>query len=62
MNHIHLLNKMGANTKIKSKRSSLSQVLKTIKGMDLVSSDLRSSAALIYCWDLLLKVIVRSLV
>ena len=46
MNHIHLLNQMGANIKLK-KNVAFIKGVKTIKGMDLVASDLRSSAALI---------------
>ena len=46
MNHVHLLNKMGANIKL-DKNVAFIQGVKTIKGMDLVASDLRSSAALI---------------
>ena len=46
MNHIHLLNKMGARIKLNKNTAHIKGV-KTINGMDLVSSDLRSSAALI---------------
>ena len=46
MNHVHLLNKMGANIQL-DKNIAFIQGVKTIKGMDLVASDLRSSAALI---------------
>ncbi len=46
MNHIHLLNKMGACIKLNKNVAHIKGV-KTIKGMDLVGSDLRSSAALI---------------
>ena len=46
MNHVHLLNQMGANIKLNKNVASIKGV-KTIKGMDLVASDLRSSAALI---------------
>ena len=46
MNHIHLLKKMGANIKLNQNVAFIKGV-KTIKGMDLVGSDLRSSAALI---------------
>ncbi len=46
MNHIHLLNKMGANIKLNKNVAHIKGV-KTIKGMNLVGSDLRSSAALI---------------
>ena len=46
MNHVHLLNKMGANIKL-DKNVAFIKGVKTIKGMDLVASDLRSSAALI---------------
>ncbi len=46
MNHVHLLNKMGANIKL-DKSVAFIKGVKTIKGMDLVASDLRSSAALI---------------
>ena len=46
MNHIHLLNKMGANIKLNKNVAHIKGV-NTIKGMDLVGSDLRSSAALI---------------
>ncbi len=46
MNHIHLLKKMGANIKL-NKNVAYIKGVKTIKGMDLVGSDLRSSAALI---------------
>jgi len=46
MNHVHLLNKMGANIKLNKNVASIKGV-KTINGMDLVASDLRSSAALI---------------
>ena len=46
MNHIHLLNKMGARIKLRKNTAHIKGV-KTIYGMDLVGSDLRSSAALI---------------
>jgi UDP-N-acetylglucosamine 1-carboxyvinyltransferase len=46
MNHIHLLNKMGASIELNKNVAHIKGV-KTIKGMDLVGSDLRSSAALI---------------
>ena len=46
MNHIHLLNKMGANIKLNKNEAYIKGVEK-LKGMDLVGSDLRSSAALI---------------
>ena len=46
MNHINLLKKMGANIKL-DKNIAYIKGVKTIKGMDLVASDLRSSAALI---------------
>ena len=46
MNHIHLLNKMGANIKLNKNVAHIKGV-KTINGMNLVGSDLRSSAALI---------------
>ena len=46
MNHVHLLNKMGANIKLNKNIAHIKGV-KKIKGMDLVGSDLRSSAALI---------------
>ena len=46
MNHIHLLNKMGARIKLKENTAHIKGVT-TINGMDLVGSDLRSSAALI---------------
>ena len=46
MNHVHLLKKMGANIKL-NKNIAYIKGVKTIKGMDLVASDLRSSAALI---------------
>ena len=46
MNHIHLLNRMGANIKL-NKNVAYIKGVNTIKGMDLVGSDLRSSAALI---------------
>ena len=46
MNHIHLLKKMGASIKL-NKNVAYIRGVKTIKGMDLVASDLRSSAALI---------------
>ena len=46
MNHIHLLKKMGASIKLNKNVAHIKGV-KTIKGMDLVGSDLRSSAALI---------------
>ncbi len=46
MNHVHLLNKMGANIKLNKNIAHIKGVRK-FKGMDLVGSDLRSSAALI---------------
>ena len=46
MNHVHLLNKMGANIKL-NKNIAYIKGVKKFKGMDLVGSDLRSSAALI---------------
>ncbi|MBO8244303.1 UDP-N-acetylglucosamine 1-carboxyvinyltransferase [Prochlorococcus marinus XMU1411] len=46
MNHVHLLNKMGANIKLNKNIAYIKGVNK-IKGMDLIGSDLRSSAALI---------------
>ena len=46
MNHINLLKKMGADIKL-DKNVAYIKGVKTIKGMDLVASDLRSSAALI---------------
>ena len=46
MNHIHLLKKMGASINLINNVAYVKGV-KTIKGMDLVGSDLRSSAALI---------------
>ena len=46
MNHIHLLNKMGADIKL-NKNEAYIKGVKTLKGMDLIGSDLRSSAALI---------------
>jgi len=46
MNHIHLLNKMGASIKL-NKNVAYIKGVKAINGMDLVGSDLRSSAALI---------------
>jgi len=46
MNHVHLLNKMGANIKLNKNVASIKGV-KSINGMDLLASDLRSSAALI---------------
>ena len=46
MNHIHLLNKMGACIKLDQNTAHIKGV-QTLKGMDLVGSDLRSSAALI---------------
>jgi len=46
MNHIHLLKRMGASIELKNNVAHIKGV-KKIKGMDLVSSDLRSSAALI---------------
>ena len=46
MNHIHLLNKMGASIKLDKNTAHIKGV-KKINGMDLVGSDLRSSAALI---------------
>ena len=46
MNHINLLNKMGARIKL-NKNTAYINGVKTINGMDLVGLDLRSSAALI---------------
>jgi len=46
MNHVHLLNKMGANIKLTNNTAHIKGV-KKLKGMDLVGTDLRSSAALI---------------
>ena len=46
MNHVHLLNKMGANIKL-NKNIAYIKGVKKFKGMDLIGSDLRSSAALI---------------
>ncbi len=46
MNHIHLLNKMGACIKLDQNTAYIKGV-QTLKGMDLAGSDLRSSAALI---------------
>ena len=46
MNHIHLLNKMGACIKLNKNIAHIKGV-KKINGMDLVGLDLRSSAALI---------------
>ena len=46
MNHVHLLNKMGANIKLNNNIAHINGV-KKFKGMNLVGSDLRSSAALI---------------
>ena len=46
MNHIHLLKKMGARIKL-NKNVAYIEGVKKINGMDLVGSDLRSSAALI---------------
>ena len=46
MNHIHLLNKMGACIKLDQNTAHIKGV-QNLKGMDLVGSDLRSSAALI---------------
>ncbi len=46
MNHVHLLNKMGSNIKLNKNTAYIKGVNK-IKGMDLIGSDLRSSAALI---------------
>ncbi len=46
MNHIHLLNKMGACIKLDQNTAHIKGV-QSLKGMDLVGSDLRSSAALI---------------
>ena len=46
MNHIYLLNEMGARIKLNKNIAHIKGV-KKIKGMDLVGSDLRSSAALI---------------
>jgi len=46
MNHVDLLNKMGASIKLDKNVAHIKGV-KSIKGMNLVASDLRSSAALI---------------
>ena len=46
MNHIHLLNKMGACIKLDQNTAHIKGV-QNLNGMDLVGSDLRSSAALI---------------
>ncbi len=46
MNHIHLLNKMGACIKLDKNTAHIKGV-QNLNGMDLVGSDLRSSAALI---------------
>ena len=46
MNHIHLLNKMGAHIKLNKNIAHIKGV-KKISGMNLMASDLRSSAALI---------------
>jgi len=46
MNHIFLLNEMGARIKLNKNVAHIKGV-KTINGMNLVGSDLRSSAALI---------------
>ncbi len=46
MNHVRLLNKMGANIKL-NKNIAFIKGVKKINGMELVASDLRSSAALI---------------
>jgi UDP-N-acetylglucosamine 1-carboxyvinyltransferase len=46
MNHIYLLKKMGASIEL-NKNEAYIQGVKELKGMDLVGSDLRSSAALI---------------
>jgi len=46
MNHVHLLNKMGADIRL-NKNIAYIKGVKKFKGMDLVGSDLRSSAALI---------------
>jgi UDP-N-acetylglucosamine 1-carboxyvinyltransferase len=46
MNHVHLLNKMGANIRLNKNIASIKGV-NTLNGMDLLASDLRSSAALI---------------
>jgi len=46
MNHIYLLNEMGARIKLNKNVAHIKGV-KTINGMNLVGSDLRSSAALI---------------
>ena len=46
MNHIHSLKRMGAIIELKNNVAHI-QGVKTIKGMDLFASDLRSSAALI---------------
>jgi len=46
MNHIYLLNEMGASIKLNKNVAHIKGV-KTINGMNLIGSDLRSSAALI---------------
>ena len=46
MNHINLLNKMGANIIVDKNKAYINGV-KTLNGMELIGSDLRSSAALI---------------
>ena len=46
MNHIHVLKKMGACIRLEKDTAYITGV-KTLNGMDLISSDLRSSAALI---------------
>ena len=46
MNHIYLLNEMGASIKLDKNVAHIKGV-KTINGMNLFGSDLRSSAALI---------------
>ena len=46
MNHIYLLNEMGARIKLNKNVAHIKGV-ETINGMNLVGSDLRSSAALI---------------
>ena len=46
MNHIYLLNEMGASIKLNKNVAHIKGV-KRINGMNLVGSDLRSSAALI---------------
>ena len=46
MNHIHALKEMGASIKLDQNTAYVKGV-KTLNGMDLISSDLRSSAALV---------------